>query len=212
MRSHLDDPLCRTCRAEINEGFFEAGCPLCGNQMSHAQNVCGHCMVSPPAVQGFMACGDYDHELKELIKAYKYGVVTRLEPVLTALLRNAFQSTPFGVSFDGVVIVPKFKPAWRTFYPMKGVARRFSRAQGIRFMPDVLIKTKATYPQAALTGKARLINLKGVFKVRKNAALQGLNLLLIDDVSTTGSTVRYTAEPLHRAGAKVWVLVVAKAR
>jgi predicted amidophosphoribosyltransferase len=212
MHSYRDDPLCRTCRAAVLDEPFEPGCPLCGNRISPYQKVCGGCSIVPPPVQGFAASGEYSGEMKDLIKAYKYGGVTRLAPVLTELLLEAYNRAAFGVSFDGVLIIPRYRPAWRTFYPMKPVARRFCRIKGLPFMPRTLVKKKATPPQAALTGRARLKNLRGAFEARKNSRIGGLSLLLLDDVGTTGSTVRFAAEALQRAGARVWVLVIAKAR
>ncbi len=213
MRSWRDDPLCRECCACVMSVHPERGCRLCGNLISREQLLCGTCLFSPPPVQGFWAYGNYDEELKELIKAYKYGEVSRLATLLAALLGKGYHRMPGRpMHFDGVVIVPKYKARWKTYYPMKRVARRFCRNQGLRFISDAVIKRKDTPPQAALTGKSRLKNLRGVFTARPGIVLDGLDLLLLDDVSTTGSTVRFVADALHRAGARVWVLVIAKAR
>jgi len=212
MRSCYDDPLCQECIRCLMSIQTDPGCRLCGNLISHEQILCGSCSFSPPPVQGFWAYGCYDEDLKELIKAYKYGEITRLATILVALLSDGYRRMPKPAKFDAVVIVPKFRARWQKVYPMKKVARKFCKIHQIRFIPDTVIKKRNTPAQATLTGKARIKNLKGAFAVRPGINIKGLDLLLLDDVSTTGSTVRYVANVLSQAGAQVWVLVIAKAR
>ncbi|MDA8339811.1 MAG: phosphoribosyltransferase family protein, partial [Nitrospiraceae bacterium] len=76
-------------------------------------------------------------------------------------------------------------------------------------MLNVLKKTKDTLPQTDVTGKERLKNVKNAFKV--SSMVEGLNLLLVDDVITTGATIRECAKVLMNAGAES-VNVVALAR
>lgn len=212
MSSALDDPLCRHCMADIVSTPKDHACQLCGNLISHGQEVCGVCSFHPPFVQRFWAYGNYDGAMKELIKAYKYGRVTRLRSILVQLLNECYRKDILPLRLDAVVIVPKFKPAWKRFYPMKQIAGQFCRSNRLPFLFKAVVKKKETPRQASLLGKARLKNLIGTLAVRPGMKLDGLNLLLLDDVSTTGTTVRSMAEVLHRAGAKVWVLVIAKAR
>lgn len=211
-RSWRDDPLCRECRKRVFSAGAEEGCRLCGNRIPRGEELCGLCLKSPPQVTGFRSFGIYDEEMRELIKAYKYGEVRRLIPVLVELLGIAFHRGGAFFKPDGVVIVPRYRPSLGGFYPMRGIAAEFCRVQRLPFLENALIKKKSTSPQASLTGKARLVNLKGAFAVNPRVRVKGQKFLLLDDVSTTGSTVRHAAAELHGAGAQVWVLVVAKAR
>ena len=147
-----------------------------------------------------------------MIKAYKYGEVIRLDSFLVDMLNQGYRGMKQYGGIDAVVIVPRYKPSWRTPFPMKRIARRFCRSNGLPALLDALVKKKDTPPQVTLTGKGRLRNLKGVFAMRRGADVAGMNLLLLDDVSTTGSTLRFAAEVLHAAGARVWALAIAKAQ
>jgi len=89
------------------------------------------------------------------------------------------------------------------------MSRHLSKNLKIPLMLNVLRKTKETLPQTDVTGKERLKNVKNAFKV--SSIVEGLNLLLVDDVITTGATVRECAKALIKAGAKS-VTVVALAR
>ncbi len=211
-RSWLDDPLCRDCRERILAWPTEKGCRLCGNLIAQGQELCAACAISPPPVRGFLAFGGYDEEIRDLIKAYKYGQIRRLAPFMAELMGFRYRLHADRIQPDAVVIVPRYKPSLSKFYPMREIAAEFCRMNRLRFLKNALIKSRHTLPQAALTGKARTRNLKGAFRVNPHVRLDGLNLLLLDDVSTTGSTIRNVADALHGSGADVWALVIAKAR
>ena len=70
---------------------------------------------------------------------------------------------------------------------------------------DVLFKVRETPPQTALTKKERAVNLEGAFSIHKPQALAGKNILLIDDVTTTGSTLKEARKVLKEAGARLVV-------
>jgi len=75
---------------------------------------------------------------------------------------------------------------------------------------QLLRRVRATDPQAGLDREERMKNLKGAFQIRK-ASVKGLSLLLVDDVTTTGTTLDVCAEVLREAGAKeVCAVVVAR--
>jgi predicted amidophosphoribosyltransferase len=78
---------------------------------------------------------------------------------------------------------------------------------------EAVIRTRHTLPQVGLSPKERRDNVKGAFAVPNPASIKGKNVLLIDDLFTTGSTVRECARVLRKAGARgVEVLTVARVR
>jgi predicted amidophosphoribosyltransferase len=83
---------------------------------------------------------------------------------------------------------------------------------GWKFIPDLLIKNKSTASQVELKGDDRRQNLHGVFSLNPSYILSTIpNILLFDDVFTTGSTLREAAKVLKRAGVeKVWGLTIAR--
>lgn len=75
-----------------------------------------------------------------------------------------------------------------------------------------VVRQRATESQAGLTPRQRRQNVRGAFVVPDPEAVTGRNVLVIDDIMTTGATVRSVAQVLLRAGAaKVWVATLARA-
>ena len=105
-------------------------------------------------------------------------------------------------------------------HPRRLKARGFNQAlllaQGFPDRPtglEVLKRLRHTVPQVGLNPKERRDNVKGAFGVSQPAAVKGRKILLIDDLYTTGSTVRECARVLRRAGAaRVEVLTVARVK
>jgi ComF family protein len=104
---------------------------------------------------------------------------------------------------------------WRRRYNQSAMlAIALSRARGMVYAPDLLIRKRATASQAGQNARDRRRNVRGAFDVRSHRAaeLADRHVLLIDDVMTTGATVRECARALKRAGAAtVTVAVVARA-
>ncbi len=79
--------------------------------------------------------------------------------------------------------------------------------------PAALMRLRSTESQAGLTPRQRRHNVRGAFKVSDPSAVQGRNILLVDDILTTGATARAAAQSLKRAGAAaVYVATLARAR
>jgi ComF family protein len=83
------------------------------------------------------------------------------------------------------------------------LAATISQALGLRIVPRGLIRSRDTPRQAELDRQTRLTNLAGAFRAREPSMLRGARVLLIDDVKTTGSTLRACMVPLHEVGARL---------
>jgi ComF family protein len=91
--------------------------------------------------------------------------------------------------------------------------KRSRPAWKLRAAHGVIRRVKDTRSQYELTPKGRRKNLQGAFAVANGAALVGREVLLVDDIYTTGATARACAQVLRRAGAsKVWVATVSRAQ
>ena len=100
---------------------------------------------------------------------------------------------------------------WRKFNQAAVLAHAIGRRSGLPVATAVLRRRRATRPQVGLTRAQRRANVEGAFAVskRRRALIEGHNILLIDDVITTGATVNACARALKRAGAaRVDVLAV----
>ncbi len=89
------------------------------------------------------------------------------------------------------------------------IANELTARLGIERL-DAVERSRWTHPQRELSGVMRRTNLKDAFTVTRTALVAGKNILLIDDVATTGSTLVAIAGELKKAGAsRVWALTVA---
>src|SRR5262249_59876855 len=118
------------------------------------------------------------------------------------------------LGLDVVVPVPLHwtRYWWRGYNQCAAVARGVARKVGLPLQTRWLSRPRYTQSQTSLSGSARRNNLKDAFRVRRDVALAGRRVLLIDDVLTTGATAHEAARALKSAGAaQVVVGVLARA-
>ncbi|MBI3592787.1 MAG: ComF family protein [Nitrospirae bacterium] len=204
--SSLYNPLCTACWGVI-ERYSGPACGICGiPTTSHYTTICESCLKTRPPFSKILYYGIYDGALKESIHLLKFKGIKRLSKPLG--LRLSELPVP---EADGIIPVPLHQNSLRQreFNQTSAISRHLSKELNILLMPDVLKKDRETPPQTYVDGKGRLKNVKGVFSV--SGDIKGLDLLLVDDVITTGATVRECARVLVKAGAKkVTVLALAR--
>jgi ComF family protein len=187
-----------------------AGCD--GGVAGRHQVFCGGCSVSvercaSPA-GGVVAFGHYGGALAEAVHRFKYREAVHLARPLGHLVRAACRAA--GLVVDLVIPVP--------LHRAKLLARGYNQAAllgahvavelGVPLRTRVLIRTADTRPQAELDRAERLRNVAGAFEVRAPRVVQGRRVALVDDVSTTGSTLSACCAALADAGAASVVDVV----
>jgi ComF family protein len=110
------------------------------------------------------------------------------------------------------VPLSKKKLRWRGFNQAEEIAKELANFLKIPLISDCLIKTKETKDQVELSEKERKENVKGAFYIKNKEKIAGKNVLLVDDVFTTGATMEEAAKVLNEAGSeKIVGVVVAKA-
>ena len=202
-------------------------CAICGERIFSSQDLssedgaprCGLCRrIEPPFVRA-AAYGSYEGGLRELIHLLKYASVRPAANVLGRMLAEAITEleTEFGAEAVTVVPVPLHRSKFREreFNHAVLIARaatKFMCAPGrLRLCADALKRTRETVSQTGLTSHQRRVNVRGAFAVSQREAVQGHEVLIVDDVYTTGATVSECARVLRRAGAtRVWVATVAR--
>jgi ComF family protein len=179
-------------------------------------------MAPPPFVKA-VASGPYEGRMRELIHALKYDRLHAVAPGLGELLAVTIAQ----IAADGpaeLLVVPI--PLHRAKFAERGFnqaglvaaeaiafARRKSLACRLELAPHTLKRLRPTESQAGLTPRQRRLNLRGAFGVSNPAAIAGRNVLLVDDILTTGATARAASRVLMDAGAQaVWVATLARAR
>ena len=179
---------------------------------------CGMCRRVEPVFARAMAYGSYESGLRELIHLLKYGGVRPAANVLGRMLAEAIGGLEADFPPEGVILIPvplhRKRLQQRGFNQAELIARaamKNMRADRLRLRPAALARTRETESQIGLTNHQRRANLRGAFAVAEPEAVKGWEVLVVDDVYTTGSTVSECARVLRRAGAsKVWVATVAR--
>jgi ComF family protein len=158
--------------------------------------VCRESLVNFDSAYSF---GSYEGPLRKLIHVYKYGKVESLaEPLGRFLLR----ALPLEEKFDLVMAMPMhWRKRWqRGFNQAELLARPVARRYGLK-LANNLRRRRYTKPQAGLSEAQRRENLRNSFSVSRPNQVTGKRVLLIDDVFTTGATLRTAACALKEAGA-----------
>ncbi|MDD9990667.1 MAG: ComF family protein [Rhodospirillales bacterium] len=176
--------------------------------------ICGDCARVPPDFDRARAAFLYQGAGRELILAFKMADRSWLAPRLATWLHRA--GAPLLSEADVVVPVPlhRWRLLARRFNQAAVLARLMARQAGAVVVPDLLVRTRRTPPQTRLSGAERRRNVRGAFAVRRSRTsfVDGRNVLLVDDVMTTGATVSACARALRKAGAvRVDVATLARA-
>ena len=143
----------------------------------------------------------YEGPLKELMHKFKYNNRRSLSGVFTAIMLDFIKDNPGIIEgVDAITFVPlhRNRTLARGFNQSELLAELTGRELGIP-MIDSLEKTRATKNQNELSREARLVNLEGAFRVKPNIesdAVEGRDMLIIDDVMTTGATLNEAAAAL----------------
>jgi ComF family protein len=188
-------------------------CPRCALAFEGRgpDHLCGECLAEAPAFQEAVALFQYGEAAADAVMRLKYGQMPHLAaPLGKALLHGVRQLSPA----DFVVPVPLHRKRLihRGFNQSALLARPVARALGLPLKGNIVCRTRETVPQTGLSRDERKKNLLGAFEIRRQRSIAGKRILLIDDVITTGATVRELSRVLVRAGAEsVRVAAVARA-
>lgn len=200
--------ICGSCRSQIQPFFFPVCC-LCGKSINKNGKICGECLIKPPPYKKHVSYTRYEGVIKELIVFYKFKGIQGLKVLFENLLAELFISQITG-HFDWMVPVPADQGRKRELNPILDLCKRLSRSLAIPLMRKNLIKVKRTEAQVLLGQARRLKNLDGAFQLKDPAAVKKKRILLVDDVYTTGTTIKKCAQLLEKAGAEVVAITLAR--
>ena len=202
----LQTGFCGACRPALPAiGAAVCRCGLPSPTPLPGSGLCGRCLTRPPPFQQVHCPWAYDFPLDRLINRYKHHRQLAIE---RALLPPWLASLPAPGAVGALVPVPShWLRQWqRGFNPAQRLARAAADHLGLPLLP-ALARPRRTRHQQGQRARARRRNLHGAFTLRQPAT--GLHLALVDDVVTTGSTVREASQCLLDAGAasvQVWAL------
>jgi ComF family protein len=205
--------LCAACEGDLPA--LAGCCPRCAlpRATGTASHECGRCRRDPPPYARCHAPFDYDFPVDGMIQSLKYGRQLAMARVLGTLLAVSVLSVGLHLDVDVLLPVPLHpgKLAERGFNQSIEIARWTARLVRRPCAVQTLLRTRPTRPQVGLPLAERVTNLHGAFTVA--GSVRGKRVAVIDDVVTTGSTVREVAMALRRADASsVDIWCVARTR
>lgn len=196
--------LCTPCRARF--ASTRPRCERCAIAVPAGQAVCGECLREPPPFERTIAALDYEAPWSALIARFKFHGGIELAPLFAGLLREAASGQP---APDLLLPAPLSDARLRErgFNQSWELARRLAPSADAR----LLLRIRDTPHQVDLPLERRASNVREAFAIEplRRAELAGRNVVLVDDVMTTGATAAEMARTLLLCGAsrvQLWVL------
>lgn len=184
---------CVLCDEILNFSDKDCFCDKCGKNI---------CIVPYSKDEDNYAMFYYNEIMRHVIHKFKFNNNPWCGSALGKLMAAEF--VKHSIKADYICAVPMFykKQKKRGFNQSDIMAAEISKVSGIPILKNTLIRVKDTIAQSKLGYKEREENVKNAFSVKKNNLLNGKTIALIDDIYTTGSTVKSCTNELINAGAE----------
>lgn len=206
--------MCAQCESELSR-IQHPMCSVCGTPfMGGVDHPCGACAIKRPPFDRARAAGIYTGPMRNAILKFKFNFKTSLAKPIGKLMADTLLKEFDAGEINSVMPVPLHKKRlrWRGFNQALILCNEISRHTGLWVDPLTLKRIRWTHPQTRLPLKERPGNVKDAFAVARPDFVKDRVILLVDDVSTSGSTLMECARVLKKAGARrVEALTAAKA-
>jgi ComF family protein len=193
-------PLCRGCVDELPR-LVHPACPVCAMPLPLPAPACGDCLKTPPAFDATFAALRYAFPVDRLVQSLKFGghhAFRRLASadfLAASLLETAW---PTGDVIIPVPLAP-LRLRERGFNQALEIAHPLARALRLPLDAATLVRVRETLPQSRLPWRARQGNMRHAFNCHSD--LSGREIIVVDDVMTTGATLDAVARTLKDHGA-----------
>lgn len=208
--------LCVSCKQKLF--FIPPQCFVCKKLSPGAKRItpgrtCVPCRKKS-FIYAFFSPFSYDNKsIRDLIHSFKYKGVSSVASIFSEIIFSYLNF--YGIALPREIVampipLSRIRERIRGFNQAGLIAKHFSEQKGISFTATALKKVKNTKPQVELSSQERRKSVIGSFAVSREAGVGGKDILLIDDVKTTGSTLEEAARTLKAAGARrVYALTIA---
>lgn len=196
-----------TRKQDLCEGCYQAlpiltqGCSLCANPLCFSKHICGTCLEDPPPFDRVITSFLYQPPISGWILQLKFSHQLHLAKLLGELLAEKIQQES-GTLPDCILPVPLHQKRIqeRGFNQALEIARPIAKKLKIPLYPLACLRQAYTSANAKLHADARQKNLKNAFAVTRD--FSGMHVAIVDDVMSTGCTVRELSLTLKKHGAK----------
>ena len=202
--------LCLNCSNSLK--FLEDFCPICGAPKADCE--CKVCQTNKFLFDKAHSVFMFNKVVQNMIHEFKYNEITRIAKFFGKLSQEYIEKfEPFD-HIDYIVPVPlhKVKKRSRGFNQAEYITREISKNMNWKHLPNLIKRKRFTETQTKLNKEQRRENVSLAFKINPKYNIRGKNILLVDDVFTTGSTVNsITAALKEKQVNKVYVFTIARA-
>jgi len=200
---------CSRCR-EMVAPVSQPVCDRCGDSIE-GPGLCINCQRVLPAYKLLRSYATFEGSIRNILHRLKYKRDLGLGEILAEPLSHFF--TKLNWPIDMVVPVPlaKNRMKRRGYNQAFYIAKPFALYNRLDFQPSVVVRVRETVSQVGLTAVQRRENMKDAFRI-VSQKIKNKNILIIDDVATTGSTIDACAKAMLQEGTnEVYALTVARA-
>lgn len=213
--SCVDDVVCVECWANVKRNL-PPFCHRCGRRLkvnNFTKHICPSCIKKPLHFDRAFSVCKYEGVIKELIHKFKYESRDYVGSILSRLMVEFIREYNLPVNFIDVIIpVPlhRIRLREREFNQAEILSNYIASEFNKDVLNNCLLRHRYTKTQTELEENQRLLNVKDSFSVARIEAIKDKNVLLVDDVLTSGATSSEAAYTLKNAGANiVFVLTLA---
>lgn len=202
--------LCNDCMDGI-KWIGERTCMKCGKRLSGTGplDTCYSCREHPHIFDRGYTCAEYGTHERAMVFALKYDgrqdIAETLGEIMADRMLAEFCPAELKEMYDLVLPVPVHprKRGMRGYNQAELIAGSFARRTGLHMDSDILVRNRETHIMRSLGPDQRRENIRGAFGIRTRRAdeIRGRNILIVDDIYTTGATVDEIASVLKAEGA-----------
>jgi competence protein ComFC len=214
-KSAKDSFICQGCWSNIKRNV-PPFCQFCGRRLKASnisKSICPDCTRRNLHFDSAFSPCVYTGVIKDLIREFKYKNKDYLGLSLSRLMIEFIKEYNTPIEYmDFIVPIPlhKTKLREREFNQAQILSQHIAKEFEIDVLTQILLRTKKTKTQAELETHERFLNVKDSFRVIDDKQIRNKNILLVDDVLTTGATSSEAAKALKNSGANiVFVLTLA---
>ncbi len=193
--------LCNECIKKIKA--IKYPCKICGDELNSFTKYCENCKSHKRHFDYVRSVTTYDGVARNLVHKLKYGNCNYIAKLIARYLNEEFVKGSYDL-IDLIICVPitHEKLKTRGYNQTEEILKEFVKITDIDYNLDCIKRIKNNSTQTVLTRKERLENMKNSFEFTNSIDITNKNILVIDDVITTGSTLDEIARTLKENGAK----------
>lgn len=194
---------------------YPSSCMICKASLPDSPGLCDSCWDDIEIWDSALNEVDFDHEFDQIVILYQFNDCVRSLIHALKYQGKTLHGQIFGKALgqrisdllkpDTVIVPVPLHPAKtraRGYNQSEVIARAAGRGSGLQVMANALKRIRPTPTQTRLGVLEREYNVRGAFRVRRPASIEGRNIFLIDDVITTGATLNACVLALRSAGAQ----------